>query len=90
MTRQGGEEIVPNLTRDNFIHICASFLEGIQERQLRSITLTGRGHLSTEDENLLHLILYMPHPDPLFEAYAWTVAQRIADTFYEAYSASRQ
>jgi hypothetical protein len=90
MTRQGGEEIVPNLTRDNFIHICASFLEGIQERQLRSITLTGRGHLSTEDENLLHLILYMPHSDPLFEIYAWTVAQKIADTFYKAYCAISQ
>jgi hypothetical protein len=62
MTRQGGEEIVPNLTRDNFIHICASFLKGIQERQLTSIALTGKRHLSTEDENLLHLILYMPHP----------------------------
>jgi hypothetical protein len=62
----------------------------IYERQLRSITLTGRGHLSTEDENLLHLILYMPHPGPLFEAYAWMVAQRIADTFYEAYCASSQ
>jgi hypothetical protein len=90
MIRQGGEEIVPNLTQENFIHICVSFLEGIQERQLTSIAVTGRGHVSIEDENLLHLILYMPHPDPLFEAYAWTVAQRIADTFYEAYSASRQ
>jgi hypothetical protein len=78
MTRQGSEEIVPNLTQDNFIHICASFLEGIQERQLTSIAVTGRGHLSTEDENLLHLILYMPHPDPLFEAYAWTVAHKRA------------